>query len=98
MTRSNTGQPRKCGSVSCILSQVGGHSGDQIPLVDGVEDLEHPGYFKSAKLGRWIGRHPQRHFVEAELGAGELAIISSRVISRLAVERPRILFTPQRFR
>src|ERR1700758_2571042 len=98
MARGNAGQAYKRGGVGGVLAEVGGHSGEEIPLVDCIEDLEHAGYFEGAMLRCRLRRRPQRDFVEAEIRAGQLAIIRSGIVSRLAVERARILFTPQRFR
>src|SRR5215470_13528950 len=98
MTRRNIGKSYQCGGVACILAEIGRNRGDQIPLVDRVKHFKYAGYFENAMLRRRLRRHSQRDFIEAELGAGELTIISSRIGPRLAVERPRIWFAAERFR
>src|SRR5262249_8086709 len=98
MTSGNVAKSYQCGGVGCILAEIGGNGGDQIRLVDGVEDFKYAGYFENAMLRRRLRRHSQRDFIEAELGAGELTIISSRIGPRLAIERPRIWLAAERFR
>ena len=83
--RGDVGKRRQRGGIVCLVAEVGRHAGDEIALVDGVENLERAGEFERPVFGGRLRQRAQRHFVEAEPRPRELAVIGGRIARRLLV-------------
>ena len=64
--------------VDRLVGEIGDHRGDEIALVDGVEDLEGARDFEPALLRRRLRHRTQRDLAEPKSRPGELAVIGGR--------------------
>ena len=97
VANGDVGKRRQRTGIGRLAAEIGRHGGDEIALVDGVENLERTGDFQRAVLGRRARQRARRDFVEAQPGARQLAVIGGRIMRRRFVEGARILLSPQRF-
>ena len=66
VVRGDIGKRRQCRGIHCLVGKIGGHSGDEVAFVDGVEDFEGAGDFEPAVFRRRFRPLPQRDAVEPQ--------------------------------
>ena len=77
---------RERGRIRRSVTELGEPAGDEVPLADGVEDLDGAHDFQPSKavapIRCRLGRRPYHDVAMAEPRAGDLAVIGGRVARR----------------
>src|SRR5262245_43998140 len=96
MVSGNLGERSKCCRIVCPLAKLGQGAGDQIALLNGIEELDCASDFEArerlAPFWRRLRGRPQNNLVMTEPRSGNLAIIGGRVAGGGFVVGARFVF------